>query len=111
MNLTKKRQRTFYQSLVIKLHIENKDVIIKVNANCRNPHWHDSMDKWSREWACITHTSGSTFGVYGLIDEDSGKSIVDGVYVVEYMKYYDFEIEKRRFEDPEIIKIDNKYYK
>ena len=111
MILTNKKQRTFYQSLIIKLNIENKIVILRVNADSCNPHWHDYVDKWAKEWACIIHTSSSTFGVFGPIDEDSGKSIADGIYVVEYMECFGFEIEKRRFEDFDIIKIDNKYFK
>lgn len=109
MIITKKVQRAFNHSLVIKLHIETKDIILRVSTDSRNPHWHDSVDKCSREWACIIHTSGSSFGVYGPIDEDSGKSIADGIYVVEYTKCCGFEIEKRRFEEINIIKIDNRF--
>ena len=103
MNQTKKRQRIFRKSLVIKTH----DLILKVKADYRNPHWHDSVDKWSREWGCVIYKNNSSYGVYGPIDQDSGQCVADGVYVVEFSKYSGIEIETRRIKDIDIIKIDN----
>lgn len=111
MNCKKDELRTFKKSLVIRFPIKAKDITLRVKADCRNPHWHDSVDKWSEEWACIIHKKGISYGVYGPIDQDSGQSVADGAYVVEFVNRSGVEIEKSRIKDIEIIRIDSHYLK
>lgn len=108
MNCTKVISQTFRKSLTIRLPREvvgGQGLTLHIKASSRNPHWHDSVDKWAKEWACIIHKNGSSFGVYGPIDPNTGKNIAEDVYVVEYTNYTGFEIERRRITDFNIISI------
>lgn len=110
MNCTKEIPQTLRKSLTIRLQtgiVGGQGITLHVKASSRNPHWHDSVDKWAKEWACMIHKNDSSFGVYGPIDQNTGKNIAEGVYVVEYSNYYGFEIERRRIAEVEMIAIDS----
>lgn len=111
MNCKKEELRTFKKTLVIRLSVGAKVITLRVNTDSRNHHWHDSVDKWSGEWACIIRKKGISYGVYGPIDQDSGQSVAEGVYVVEFVNRFGVEIEKKRIKDIEIIRIDSHYLK
>lgn len=109
MNKERNDIKPFSKSLTIKVLNEmgtEKPLLLKVRVDDNNPHWYETMDKWSEEWCCIIHKKERTYGVYGLIDQNSGMSLVNGIYVVEFSRYSGFEFEKRRIPDIEIIEID-----
>ena len=110
MNCTKGIPQTFRKSLTIGLPkgiVREQAVTLHIKASGSNPHWHESVDKWAKEWVCIIRKNRSLFGVYGPIDPNTGKNLAEGVYVVEYSECSGFELETRRITDIEVIDFDS----
>ena len=110
MNKNRNNTKPFFKSITIKLAQglgTTKSLLLKVHADETNPHWHESVDKWSEEWCCIIHKGGNTYGVYGPIDPVSGNSLVNDIYVIVFDGGPLFYKEVQRIDDIEIISVDS----
>lgn len=110
MNIKRSDTRSFAKSLVIRLPhgfgaIDSQ--ILKVDANDKNPHWYEGVDKWSEEWCCIINKRNISIGIYGPIDPVSGVSLVSGIYVVMFRGGPLFYHEVQRTNNIEILSIDD----